>query len=226
MAFAVLAHFLWSSEKTHHTPATVVINELPRPRSIVLAERERGKHIPQSETKFADVLAALKNNSPHGRSWEELKQDEFIDEVNNWGEEILIAAELDIGHPSVKKIGHLLYTSQDPYWKYLGYSLISRTHFNSRLEMEAAVMMLGEHPSLQEYAIDPETEESVSHEKVVHHKLINGLLNHSAYRIVQQLRDDNDPELWGESMVRIKSYAEKLPSKRAENALLAAVESI
>jgi hypothetical protein len=226
MAFAVLAHILWTSESTDRTPAALVIDELPRARRIVVAERERGKTITRHETKFADVLMALEKNSPHGRSWEELEQDDFIAEVNNWSEEILIAAELDLGDPNVKKIGHLLYSYQDPYWKYLGYSLISRTHFKTRLEMEDAVMMLGEHPSLEDYALYPETEESVSHERVVRHKLINGLLNHSAYRIVQQLKQEKDHELWVESMTRIKTYAEKLPSKRAEFAILAAVESI
>ncbi len=215
MAFAVLAHLLWSTEKTHRTPATVVINELPRARSIVLAERVGGKDITRPETKFAEVLTALERNSPHGRSWEELPQDEFIAEVNAWAEDILIAAELDLAHPSAKKIGHMLYRHHDPYLKYLGYSLISRTIFKTRTEMEDAVMMLGQDPLLEDYSLDSETEETVSHERVVRHKLINGLLDESADRIVQQLKIDQESELWHKSFARMKTYAESLPSKRA-----------
>ena len=44
------------------------------------------KKFTQLEPKFVAVLNALQKNPPHGRSWEELPQDEFIDEVNEWGE--------------------------------------------------------------------------------------------------------------------------------------------
>jgi hypothetical protein len=226
MAFAVLAHLLWSSEKTHRTPATVVINEVPRARSIVLAERVGGKDIPPLETKYAAVVRALEKNSPHGRSWEELPQDEFSAEVNAWGEDILLAAELSIDHPSAKQIGYMLYRHHDPYLKYLGYFLISRTIFKTRTEMEDAVMMLGRDPLLEDYFSDSETEETVSHERMVRHKLINGLLDESADRIVQQLKIDQESELWHKSYDRMKTYAATLPSKKAELVLDMTIDRI
>lgn len=124
MAFAILAHILWSSEASHQrTPAALI--ELPKARSIVLNERVVGKQIPVLEDRRSQVakvreavVTELAKHPPEEQNWETLPREEFLDEVDNWASGLLaIMDELS----AQEKVAIAQQVAADKKFNYRGY---------------------------------------------------------------------------------------------------------
>jgi len=94
MLFAVLAHLLGSAENTQRRPAA--LNDVQKPRSVVLNERLPGKQIPVLQDERTQVvkireavITELNRHPPEAQNWETLPREEFLDEVDTWASGLL-----------------------------------------------------------------------------------------------------------------------------------------
>lgn len=124
MAFAVLAHVLWSSETNQQrSPAAVI--EIPKPRSVILSERSVGKSISVVENRRSKmskvreaVLSELTKHPPELQNWETLPREELLEEVDNWASGLLaIMDELS----AQEKVAIAQQVARDRKFDYRGY---------------------------------------------------------------------------------------------------------
>jgi|GEM_PF-5572314 len=159
-----------------------------------------------ASTKIITVQEAIKNNPPHGRSWEHLPQDDFAVEVEKWVDEILDSAGLDVTDKDVMMVGQHFYKYNDPYLRYLGLTLMYRSGPEKAWRVSLLWHLTG-HPHFDDYYIDDPA--SATQERLVRHKLIVELTDRYGYKIVSDLKNDSTEEEFAEVRGRFSSLYEK-----------------
>lgn len=192
------------------SPKTQASQTTPSPQPLQTAPQFNERKMAGLDPKMADVLQALEANPPEGRSWENLPADDFIEAVEEWADEILMAANLEINNPQAKMIGHRLFQHESPYLQYLGFSLIYRSGLFEQAEIESTYLML-KNPALTE-DLFVEDLEIVSHEHKVRHTLVvDGIIQGYGRRMISDLKNNLPPEEWEKSRTRIKNALAKIP---------------
>jgi hypothetical protein len=162
-----------------------------------------------TDPKIVSVLQAIEKNSPHGRSWEHLEQDDFAVEVEKWVDDTLEAAGLEISDKDALRIGLHFYRNHDPYLRYLGFTLMYRTGPDKEGQVNL-LWQLTEHPHFVDYIHD---EASVSQERMVRYKLIYEITERYGSNIVSNLRSHLSEEEFFEIRSRFKYASEAKTEK-------------
>lgn len=176
------------------------------------------------EIEFVDVYEAVLANPPEGRNWEHLPQDEFIEAVEDWVDEILLAANLSISNPKAKIVGERLFGFRSPYLQYIGFTLVYRSGLSEVQDIENHFLKLSSHSLM--HGLDEEDIDSASHEHQVRHKLVTGLVEVYGHRLLSSIYQNVSDKEWNESRYRLMLELEKVPNNYTRTLLSTAVENI
>lgn len=176
------------------------------------------------EPKFVDVYEAVLANPPEGRNWEHLPQDEFLEAVEEWVDEILLAANLSISDPKAKVVGDDLFKYKSPYLQYIGFTLVYRNGLSETVDIENHFLKLSSHTLMHDLYV--EDLEMSPHEHQVRHKLVMGLIEVYGHRLLSNIHQNVSEEEWQDSRVRMTTELEKVPDDYTRMLLSTAVENI
>lgn len=163
------------------------------------------------EIEFVDVYEAVLANPPEGRNWEHLPQDEFIEAVEDWVDEILLAANLSISNPRAKIVGERLFGFRSPYLQYIGFTLVYRSGLYETAEIEKHFLKLSSHSLMHDLYV--EDLDTAPHEHQVRHKLVVGMIEVYGRRLLSNIHQNVSEEEWDKSRYRILAEIEKMPDE-------------
>lgn len=175
----------------------------PQAKRRIAAITQIDEGIPDSQIRI--VLQALERNSPHGRSWEHLEQDDFAVEVEKWVDETLEEAGMNESHKDAMAVGEYFYRKDDPYLRYFGFTLMYRSGPEKERQI-GLLWQLAEHPDFVDYYIHDEV--NASHERLVRHKLIYELAERYGQNTASSLKHNSTEEEYFEIKARFKNAYE------------------
>lgn len=226
LAFVVLMnHSFLTAQMTSNEDSPKAPSQVRPPTTKKRTPATQDMIYTEMSDEMAAVIFALEENNPNGRSWESLPEDEFLIEVEEWTDQILEKAKLDISNPKLKEVGKMLFQFRDPYWKYLGYAMIVRHGSSDRAELEANFLLLSQNRHLYDCFESEEEMNAASPDKVVAHMLAKETVSRYGYYVLQSLNQGATDETVQESRLRLRDAIELL-SEHETRYLMLAMERI